>query len=39
KKVIVFTAFADTAMYLYAHLVDWAKDELGIHSALITGGG
>lgn len=39
KKVIVFTAFADTAKYLYAHLVDWAKDELGIHSALITGGG
>lgn len=39
KKVIVFTAFADTAKYLYAHLVDWARDELGIHSALITGGG
>ena len=39
KKVIVFTAFADTAKYLYAHLVDWAQSELGIHSALITGGG
>ncbi len=39
KKVIVFTAFADTARYLYTHLADWAKDELGIHSALITGGG
>jgi len=39
KKVIVFTAFADTAQYLYAHLVEWAKNELGIHSALITGGG
>ena len=39
KKVIVFTAFADTAQYLYGHLVDWAQKELGIHSALITGGG
>lgn len=39
KKVIIFTAFADTAQYLYAHLVEWAKEELGIHSALITGGG
>jgi len=39
RKVIVFTAFADTAQYLYAHLVEWAKNELDIHSALITGGG
>jgi len=39
KKVIIFTAFADTAQYLYANLVDWAQKELGIHSALITGGG
>lgn len=39
KKVIIFTAFADTAQYLYAHLVEWAQEELGIHSALITGGG
>lgn len=39
KKVIVFTAFADTARYLYGHLALWASDELGIHSALITGGG
>lgn len=39
KKVIIFTAFADTAQYLYAHLAEWAQRELGIHSALITGGG
>ena len=39
KKVIIFTAFADTAQYLYAHLVEWAQQELGIHSVLITGGG
>lgn len=39
KKVIVFTAFADTAQYLYAHLAQWAHSELGVHSALVTGGG
>jgi superfamily II DNA or RNA helicase len=39
KKVIVFTAFADTAQYLYANLASWAQKELNIHSALITGGG
>lgn len=37
KKVIVFTAYSDTAQYLYRNLVDWAKDSFGIHSALITG--
>lgn len=39
KKVIVFTAFADTAQYLYANLASWVEDELGIKSALVTGGG
>ncbi|CAM3733343.1 helicase-related protein [Halomonas casei] len=39
KKVIIFTAFADTAQYLYNHLAGWASKELGIHSALITGTG
>ena len=39
KKVIVFTAFADTAQYLYSHIAQWASLELGIYSALITGGG
>lgn len=37
-KVIVFTAFADTAHYLYGNLAQWAQEELDIHSALITGG-
>ncbi|MBI9112742.1 helicase-related protein [Maridesulfovibrio ferrireducens] len=37
-KVIVFTAFADTANYLYSHLSDWAMDKHGIHSALVSGG-
>jgi hypothetical protein len=39
RKVIVFTAFADTAKYLYAELAPWALSELGLHSALVTGGG
>lgn len=39
KKVLVFTAFADTAQYLYAQLAKWAQTELGIESALVTGGG
>jgi SNF2 family DNA or RNA helicase len=39
KKVIIFTAFADTASYLFEHIASWAKTSLGIHTALITGGG
>lgn len=38
RKVLIFTAFADTAGYLYQQLRGWAKDELGIHSAMVTGG-
>jgi len=38
KKVLVFTAFADTAMYLYESLVQWANKDLGIHVALVCGG-
>jgi len=38
RKVLVFTAFADTAIYLYDQLQAWAT-ELGIHSALVTGSG
>ena len=37
RKVLVFTAFADTAIYLYEALQGWAKDDLGIQSALVTG--
>lgn len=39
RKVIVFTAFADTAQYLYSHLAQWAKQNMNIDSALVTGGG
>jgi len=37
-KVLVFTAFADTADYLYENLHSWALKELKIHTALVTGG-
>ena len=37
KKVIIFTAFADTADYLYGELSDRLKDEFGINSAVVTG--
>lgn len=37
KKVIVFTAFADTANYLYDALKDYFKEDHGLNSALITG--
>lgn len=39
RKVLVFTAFADTAIYLYDALQAWAHDELGINCALVTGAG
>ena len=38
KKVLVFTAFADTAEYLYDALKDWVSSELKVHIALVTGG-
>ncbi|MBU1102003.1 MAG: NgoFVII family restriction endonuclease [Bacteroidetes bacterium] len=38
KKVIIFTAFADTAKYLYNNLELWAKEELKVNIALVTGG-
>lgn len=39
RKIIIFTAFADTAVYLYAQLAPWAKGTLGVESALVTGSG
>ena len=39
KKVIIFTAFSDTAEYLYEHIAGWARNEHDIHSALVTGSG
>ena len=37
KKVIVFSAFADTAQYLYKNIPEWAMREHGLYSAMITG--
>lgn len=39
KKIIIFTAFADTAEYLYKNVSQWAQNSLHLHSALITGSG
>jgi hypothetical protein len=39
RKVLIFTAFADTATYLYEEIASWAQTELGLHSALVTGSG
>lgn len=37
KKVIIFTAFADTAKYLYDNLSKEILDNLGLYSAVVTG--
>lgn len=37
KKVIVFTAFADTANYLYEHISPYFKEQFGLNTAIITG--
>ena len=39
RKVLVFTAFADTADYLYGALHEWAAAELKIHIGMVTGAG
>ncbi|MBZ0170285.1 RNA polymerase-associated protein RapA [Candidatus Methylomirabilis lanthanidiphila] len=39
RKVIVFTAFADTARYLYEQLAPWAKQTIALETALVTGTG
>lgn len=37
KKVIIFTAFSDTAEYLYNYLADKIKSKYGLNVALVTG--
>jgi ERCC4-related helicase len=39
QKIIIFSAFADTAQYLYNDVSKWANNEFHLHSALVTGGG
>ncbi len=37
KKILIFTAFSDTAEYLYENVSLMAQKELGLNTALITG--
>ena len=39
RKVLIFSAFTDTADYLYRELAPWAQAELGLHSGIVTGSG
>ena len=38
KKVLIFSAFADTANYLYDNLHKWLKEKYNIETAMIEGG-
>ena len=37
KKVLIFSAFSDTAEYLYDHVSTFVKDKYGLDTAVITG--
>lgn len=37
KKIIIFTAFSDTADYLYQHVSQYAKDKYNLNTAEVTG--
>lgn len=37
KKIIIFTAFSDTADYLYANVSEYVKKQFGLETAEITG--
>ena len=37
KKVIIFTAFADTAMYLFDNVSRYVKQNFGLDTAVVTG--
>ncbi len=39
KKIVIFTAFSDTAEYLYENLSPWILNKYGLHAALVTGSG
>jgi len=39
RKILVFTAFADTAHYLYRQIAPWVQASLGLHVAVVTGSG
>lgn len=37
KKILIFSAFSDTAEYLYQHVSEFAKSKYGLDVALVTG--
>ena len=37
KKILIFTAFADTANYLYENIAPYVKTKYGLNTAIITG--
>ena len=37
KKVIIFTAFADTANYLYDNVGKYVNEQFALHAAMVTG--
>lgn len=37
KKIMIFTAFSDTAYYLYDNICDYVKQKYGLNTALVTG--
>lgn len=37
KKIIIFTAFADTANYLFEHVSKYVKEKFGLDTAVISG--
>lgn len=37
RKVIIFTAFADTADYLYEHVSKYVKKSFGLNTAMVSG--
>ena len=37
KKVLIFSAFSDTAEYLYDHVSGYVKNKYGLNTAVITG--
>lgn len=37
KKILIFTAFADTANYLYEDLKEYLQEKFGLHTSIITG--
>lgn len=37
RKILIFTAFADTATYLFEHVSAFVKNKFGLDSAMVTG--